>query len=104
MDFGRSFSGLAAAPGNHDIFNFSSMSSSVATFYLKSDSGEVVNLAVKVASAVPYAGIEAQYVSTVGGKKFVCAAIKDRQDKDVENARTLGLTKGGLLLRPYYIY
>ena len=103
MDFGRSFSGLAAAPGNQDIFNVSS-SSSVATFYLKSDSGEIVNLAIKMASAVPYAGIEAQFVSTVGGKKFVCAAIKDRLDRDVENARTLGLTKGGLLLRPYYIY
>ncbi len=104
MDFGRSFSGLAAAPGNQDIFNFGSVSSSVATFYLKSDSGEIVNLAVKVAAAVPYSGLEAQYVSTIGGKKFVCAAIKDRQSKDVENARTLGLTKGGLLLRPYYIY
>lgn len=105
MDFGRSFTGIAAAPGNQNILDTSSdMSSNVSSFYLKSDSGENVMVIIKAAGSVPYAGIEAQYITALAGKQLVCAAIKDVNEPAIEISRTLGLTKGGLLLRPYYIY
>lgn len=107
MGWSQGFSGLAGTTGNHSlILNSNNPSASVSTFLLKSDAGRLLYVLVKsVATSSELTGLEPEFLVTHNnGRKFICTGFPDTYEQDIENTRTLGLTRGKQVGRPYYIF
>lgn len=106
IGWAQGVSGIAGTTGNHSlILDGSNPSASVSTFLLKSDSGRLFYILVKsVPSSENLAGIEPEFLVTHGSRKFICTGFPDIYEQDIENTRTLGLTRGKQVSRPYYIF
>lgn len=107
MGWSQGVSGIAGTTGNHSlILDSANPSASISTFLLKSDSGKLLYVLVKsVATSADLAGLEPEFVVTrANGRKFICTAFPDTYEQDIENTRTLGLTRGKQVSRPYYIF
>lgn len=107
MGWSHGISGIAGTTGNHSlIFDPSSSSASVSTFLLKTDSGKILYVLVKsIADSGELSGLEPEFLIThTSGRRFICVSFPDTYEQDIENSRTLGLTRGKQISRPYYIF
>ncbi|MEK2644693.1 hypothetical protein [Bdellovibrio sp. BCCA] len=107
MGWAQGFSGIAGTIGSHSlILDSSNPSASVSTFLLKSDSGKLLYVLIKsVATSEDLTGLEPEFLVTqTNGRKFICTGFPDTYEQDIENTRTLGLTRGKQVSRPYYIF
>lgn len=103
MGWAMGLSSLSSVSNNMNLL-FQGAGKTVASFWLKSDMGQLILLSVESFPGTPSFTVEAPFKSTHAKRTFVCSALRNPGERQVELTRVHGGTRVQVNKKPYNFF